>query len=153
VDQSQGLHGVTVTITSAYADRGATLIGYRATMAPELAARWVAAYPAMMIVRSDSGELVGALGGALGQKSSNAARGGLCDDPVRTNGATVCYFHFGPLHPSITARSIALSVEISQIDLHNGRDDMLLAGSWRFHFTLPFHQVTRDLDSILDSIR
>jgi hypothetical protein len=143
VDQTQELHGVTVTITSAYADRGATLIGYRATMTPELAAQWAGAYPAVMIVRSDSGERVG----AAGDKTSSAAPGGLCDDPARNQGATVCYFHFRPLHPGDTASSISLSVEISQIDLHNGPIDTLLAGSWRFHFTLPFHQVIRDLDS------
>jgi hypothetical protein len=143
VNQSQEQHGVTVMITSAYADRGATLIGYRATMTPELAAQWVGAYPAAMTVTTDSGELVG----ALGEKTTSAALRGLCDDPARNQGATVCYFHFGPLHLGDTASSISLSVEITLIDLHNGPSDTLLAGSWRFHFTLPFHQVTRDLDS------
>jgi hypothetical protein len=143
VNQSQEQHGVTVTITSAYADRGATLIGYRATMTPELAAQWVEAYPAVMTVTIDSGELVG----TMGDKSSLAAVGGLCDDPERNQGETVCYFHFGPLHPGDAASSVSLNVEITQIDLHNGPSDTLLAGSWRFHFTLTFHQVTRDLDS------
>ncbi len=87
VNQSQEQHGVTVTITSAYADRGATLIGYRATMTPKLASQWGAAYLAVMTVRSGSGELVG----ALGDKSSSAAQGGLCDDPARNQGETVCY--------------------------------------------------------------
>jgi hypothetical protein len=143
VNLSQEQHGVTVTITSAYADRGATLIGYRATMTPELAAQWVEAYPAVMTVRSDSGELVG----AAGDKTGSSAPGGLCDDPARNQGTTVCYFHFRPLHPGDTVSLISLSVEITKIDLHNGPSDTLLSGPWGFHFTLTFHQMIRDLDS------
>jgi hypothetical protein len=144
VDQLQEQHGVTVTITSAYADRGATLIGYRATMTPELAAQWAEAYPAAMTVTSDAGEVVG----VTGEKSSvTPLRGGLCDDSMRNQGATVCYFHFGPAHPGDTANSVSLNVEITQMNLHNGPSDTWLAGSWRFHFTLTFHQMTRDLDS------
>jgi uncharacterized protein DUF4179 len=143
VNQSQEQHGVTVTITSAYADRGATLIGYRATMTPGLAARWAETYPAAMTVTTDAGELVG----TMGDKSNSAAIGELCDDPARNRGETVCYFHFGPAHPGDTASSISLSIEITKIDLHNGPSDTLLAGSWRFHFTLPFHQLIRDLDT------
>jgi hypothetical protein len=144
VNQSQEQHGVTVTITSAYADRGATLIGYRATMTPELAAQWTEAYPAVMTVTSAAGEVIG----VMGDKSSAAPlQGGLCDDSMRNQGATVCYFHFAPLHPGDAASSASLNLEITQMNLHNGPSDTWLAGSWRFHFTLPFHQMTRDLDS------
>jgi hypothetical protein len=135
VNQSQEQHGVTVTITSAYADRGATVVGYRATLTPELAAQWQGAFVAVMTVTTNSGEQIG----SVGEKSGDAGLS-LCDGKA-------CLIYFGPAHPVDTARSISLTIEISQMMLHNGPTDSLLAGPWRFHFTLPFHQVIRDVNS------
>jgi len=137
VNQSQELHGVTVTITSVYADRGVTLIGYAATMTPDLAARYDEASPGAMTVTADSGEQA--------IYPPPGGHGILCDAPERTPGRTVCYAQYGPLHPGAAATSVPVTVEIPLVGLHRGLTDNGLAGPWRFHFTMTFHQQDRHI--------
>ncbi len=122
-----------MTITSVYADRGATLIGYSATMTPDLAARYAEAFPTEMTVTADSGEQAIDPGGLL------------CDAPERTPGRTVCYGRYGPLHPGAAATSVPVTVEIPLVGLHRGMTFAGLAGPWRFHFTMTFHQEDRHI--------
>jgi|GEM_PF-6841655 len=137
VNQSQELRGVTVTITSVYADRGATLIGYAATMTPDLAARYAEASPAAMTVTADSGEQ------AIYPPPDG--RGMLCDAPERTPGRTVCYGRYGPLHPGAAATGVPVTVEVPRVALLNGPTFGVLAGPWQFHFTMTFHQEDRHI--------
>src|SRR5258707_5325947 len=137
VNQSQELYGVTVTITSVYADRGVTLIGYAATMTPDLAARYAEAIPAGMTVTADSGEAA--------EYPPADGQGELCDAPERTPGRPLCYGRYGPLHPGDAAPSVQVTVEVPQVALHHGPTDDALAGPWWFHFTMAFHQQDRHI--------
>jgi hypothetical protein len=136
INQQQTVQGVTMTITSVYADRGATLIAFTTQLSPELAAKYDSAYPIGLTVISTSGSYAGL---------PADGRGMLCDDPARDHGITACYARFGPFHPGTTAQTIDISVVVASMDLHRRAIDATIAGPWQFRFMMQFSQQNRHI--------
>jgi hypothetical protein len=134
IGQSQTIDGVTVSADKAYADPGNTYIALSVTMPYALASRYRNVIANHVTIADTTGNEAQGL---------NMYCDPLWHDPsFRQDGVEHCLMDAGPLQPAAGATALNLSVEIGELWLFpvNGAEREIHPGSWRFQFTLPYHQ-------------
>lgn len=141
VKQTRISNGVAITVETAYADTGRTIIGYEIQLSPELISQ---GFSQSLLI--DFNFVVN------GQKESLMSNGGvhqgMCDGSDGKDHRALCLWLLAPVQVPDNTKELDITWNLTSITLLHLRPGAVrsqtLSGNWNFHFTLLFHHQNHD---------